>query len=216
MVELLFTMALLVTTIGATVSLYVFVVTRAGDAATQYNVYQQTNDLMKAFTDVTSNAISCQTVSLSSGGTAALKCTMPAGGTDLDNDGIIDIYQPSGVYKTLQEYYSPGNRIWYFSSTKPPIIGAYGNYWYRAVRTDDLNPTLDDIDTKWSYVTGTTPRIYIPGSISFSNDSTKLSTNIQIAVSSSSQVPVSGYQGDKAIELPAITLRRRLFWRGGK
>lgn len=216
LVEMLFTMSLMVMTIGATVTLYAFVVIRAGDSVTQYNTYQQTNDLMKSISKIASNAISCQNVTI--GSVTALKCTMPDSGTDTDKDGIIDQYQPTGVYKTLQEYYSPGKRVWYFPSTKPVSLGTSGNFWYRATRSDDSTITADNIDTKWSYVTGTTPRIYIPGSLLFTQNTTNLSTYVQITVdpSTNPNSKVAGFSGDLAIKLPAVTLGRRCYWRGAK
>ncbi len=216
LVELLFTMTLVVSTIGATVTLYAFVAIRSGDAITQYNVYQQTNDLMKVMSDTASNAISCQSVTL--GSVTALKCTMPDSGTDTDKDGIIDIYQPTGVYKTLQEYYSPGKRIWYFPSTKPVAVGSIGGFWYRAVRSDDTIITADDIDKKWSYTTGTTPRIYIPGTVTFAHDASNLYSTIQISINADTNPngQVKDYSGNLGIKMPAVSLQKTCFWRGGK
>lgn len=216
LVELLFTMTLVVSTIGATVTLYAFVAIRSGDAITQYNVYQQTNDLMKVMSDTASNAISCQSVAL--GSVTALKCTMPDSGTDTDKDGIIDIYQPTGVYKTLQEYYSPGKRIWYFPSTSPAVVGSIGTFWYRAVRSDDTVITADDIDKKWSYTTGTTPRIYIPGTITFAHDASNLYSTIQITINQDTNPnnQVKGYSGNLGLKMPAVSLQKTCFWRGGK
>lgn len=215
-VEMVFTLALATLAIGSTVTLYGYVAIRSGDAATQYNVYQQSTDLVQAMQDAASNAIQCQNVTV--GSVTALKCTMPNSGTDSDNDGIIDKYQPTGVYKTLREYYSPGKRIWFFPSTKSPTVGTAGNFWFRAVRTDDSNPTTDTIDTKWSYVTGTTPRIYIPGTVTFVQNSSNFSTWITLAIDTTinPNSQVKGYSGDLALKMPAITLVRRCYWRGGK
>lgn len=216
LVETLFTMTLVAGTIGATTVLYAFVVIRAGDSVTQYNTYQQTNDLMRVISQTASNAISCKEMTL--GSVTALKCTMPDSGTDTDNDGIIDLFQPTGVYKTLQEYYSPGKRIWYFPSTKPLSIGTSGNFWFRAVRNDDLNPTTDSIDTKWSYINGTMPRIYLPGSIVFVSNTTSLCTQIQITIDPTAKPnsQVAGFKGNQAINLPTGVLYKWCYWRGGK
>ncbi len=215
-VEMIFTLSLATIAIAGTVTLYGYVAIRSGDAATQYNVYQQTSDLMQAMQDTASNAIQCQNVTLTS--VTALKCTMPAAGTDTDSDGIIDIYKPSGVYKTLTNYYASGKRIWYFPSTKTPSVGTAGNFWFRAVRLDDLNPTTDSIDTKWSMVTSSTPRIYIPGTVTFVQNSTTLSTWITLAIDTTinPNAQVKGYSGDLALKMPAITLARRCYWRAGK
>lgn len=208
-------MSLMVIALGAVLGLYFFVVTKTGDAVTQYNVYQQSNDLMKAIDSTASNAISCQNVTL--GSVTALKCTMPDSGTDTDNDGIIDKYRPTGVLKTLQEYYSPGKRIWYFPSTKPVSVGTVGSFWYRAVRSNDTTITATDIDSRWSYVNGTTPRIYIPGTVTFTQNATGLSTNVQIAINRDAKpnADVAGFSENLAIKLPPITLSRLFYWRSG-
>lgn len=216
LVEMLFTMSLMVMTIGVTVTLYAFVVIRAGDSVTQYNTYQQTNDLMKAMSETASNAIKCESVTI--GSITALKCTMPNSGTDTDNDGIIDRYQPTGVYKTLQEYYSPGKRIWFFPSTKPLLVGSNGNFWYRAIRNDDTVITSTNVDSKWSYLTGSTPRIYIPGVVGFTHNSASLYSTLEIRVDPDTNPnrQVRGFSGDLALKLPAVTLSRRCYWRGAK
>lgn len=212
MIEMIFTMSLMVAVIGSTVTLYAFVAIRTGDSVTKYNTYQQTKDLMSAFSDVACNAISCTNVTL--GSVTALRCTMPADGTDRDGDGILDLYKPSGVYKTLKEYYSPGKRIWFFPSSRPFSVGATGKYWYRATRNDDANIGAGDVDTKWSYVNGTTPRIYIPGTVTFAHNDVNLSTSIQIVIDSSTNpnLSVKGFSGNLGNKLPAITLSRRFFW----
>lgn len=216
LVEMVFTMTLMVTTIAATVTLYAYVAQRTGDAATQYNVYQQTNDLVHAISDTASNAISCTNVTI--GSVTAVKCTMPDTGTDTDNDGIIDKPQPTGVYKTLVEYYSPGKRIWYFPSTKSPTVGTTGGFWFRAIRSDDSNPTGDNIDTKWSYVTGTTPRIYIPGTVTVTHSTSALATWVTLVISPTTNpnAQVKGYSGNLGLPLPAITITRRSLWRAAK
>jgi hypothetical protein len=205
----------MVIALGAVLGLYFFVVTKTGDAVTQYNVYQQSNDLMKAIESTASNAISCQNVTL--GSVTALKCTMPDSGTDTDNDGIIDKYRPTGVLKTLQEYYSPGKRVWYFPSTKPVSVGTAGSFWYRAVIASDATITSSNVDSRWSYVNGTTPRIYIPGTVTFSQNTSGLSTTVQISINPNAKpnADVTGYSENLGIKLPAVTLNRLFYWRHG-
>ena len=115
LIELMFTLSLTVMVMATTITLFAFVAIRTGDSVTKYNTYQQTKDLMSAVSDVTSNAISCTNVTI--GSATALKCTMPNFGVDRDNDGIFESYNPAGIYKTLKEYYNPGKRIWFISST---------------------------------------------------------------------------------------------------
>ncbi|MEI7986314.1 MAG: type II secretion system protein [Armatimonadota bacterium] len=215
-IEMIFTMSLMVAVIGSTVTLYAFVAIRAGDSVTKYNTYQQTKDLMLAISDVTSNAMSCSNVTI--GSVTALKCKMPNDGTDRDGDGIIDQYKPSGINKLLKETYTAGKRIWFIPSTKPFSLGTTGKYWYRAMRTDDSNIVIGDIDANWSYLTGSTPKIYIPGTVTFSHNASNLSTNVQIAIDTSinPNSAVQGFSGNLGNKIPAITLSRRFFWRSAQ
>jgi type II secretory pathway pseudopilin PulG len=212
LIEMMFTMSLMVAVIGSTVTLYAFVAIRTGDSVTKYNTYQQTKDLMMAFSDVASDAISCTNVTL--GSVTAIKCTMPNDGTDRDGDGIFEQYSPSSVNKLLKESYTAGKRIWFFPSSRPYTVGTAGKYWYRATRNDDLNIVAADVDTKWSYINGTTPRIYIPGTVTFTHNTANLSTNIQIAIDTgiNPNSSVKGFSGNLGNKLPAITLSRRFFW----
>ena len=213
--ELLVTMSIMVVAISTTVLLYSFVVIRSGDTVTQYNTFQQTNDLMKEISITASNAISCSNVTI--GSVTALKCVMPTAGVDRDNNGINEIYYSSGVYKTLKEYYTPGKRIWFIPSTKPFSLGTSGKFWYKATRTDDSNMAADNVDAKWSYVNGTTPRIYIPGTVTISQNSTNLTTWVTITldptINPNSQV--AGYSGNLGNKLASLTLTRRFYWRSG-
>jgi hypothetical protein len=215
LIEMVFTLSLTAMVITTTVTLYAFVAIRSGDSITKYNSFQQTKDLMGAISDVASNAISCTNVSI--GSVTALKCTMPNTGTDRDRDGLLDTYDPAGVYKTLKEYYSPGKRIWFIPSTSPFALGSSGKFWYRAYRDDDSNIISDNVDAKWSYLTGTTPRCYIPGTVTFVQTPSLLTTNVQIALdpSTSPNSAVKGFSGNQGNKLPAITLNRRFFWRNG-
>lgn len=215
MIEMIMTMSLMVVVIGTTVTLYAFVAARAGDSVTKYNTYQQTKDLMTAFSDVASNAISCTNVTI--GSVTAIKCTMPNAGIDRDGDGIYESYSPAGVYKTLKEYYTPGKRIWFIRSTSPFSLGTAGNFWYRAYRSDDSNIVAGNVDAKWSYLTGTTPRIYIPGTVVFTQSVSTLTTNITITLDPSinPNQSVKGYSGNLSNKIPSIILARRLFWRYG-
>lgn len=213
LVEMLVTMSLMVIAIGTTVTLYAFVVIRTGDSITQYNSYQQSHDLMTAIGDVASNAISCTNVTI--GSVNALKCTMPNSGIDRDLDGIFEQYNPSGVYKTLKESYTPGKRIWFLPSPSPYNHGRVGKFWYRAIRSDDVNIVAGDLDTKWSYINGTTPRIYIPGTVTFTQLAATNSTRAKILFDTTlnPNSDVKGFSGNLGNKIPAINLTRRFFWR---
>jgi hypothetical protein len=205
----------MVVAISTTVLLYSFVAIRSGDAVTQYNTFQQTKNLMKSFDEAASNAISCTNVTI--GSVTALKCTMPNAGIDRDNSGIFDTYYPAGVYKTLRESYLPGKRIWFIPSTSPFSLGSAGKFWFRGTRTDDSNLAADNIDNRWSYVNGTTPRIYIPGTVSFSQVPASLATNITITLDPTikTNAAVAGFSGNLRNPIPAVTLSRKFFWRFG-
>ena len=213
LIELLATMSLMVVALATTVTLYAFVVIRSGDAVTKYNSYQQSNDLMTAISDVSSNAISCTNVTM--GSVTALKCTVPNAGIDRDNNGIFEQYNPSGVYKTLKESYSPGTRIWFIPSTNPFSLGTPGKFWYRAYRSDDLNIVADNVDAKWSYMNGTTPKIYIPGTVTFTQLPSTYSTRVKILFDTTinPNSGVNGFSGNLGAKIPAINLNRRFFWR---
>jgi hypothetical protein len=213
LIEAIFSMSLVVMVIATTVTLYAFVAIRAGDSVTKYNTLQQTKDLMSAFSDVASNAISCTNVTI--GSATALKCTMPNAGIDRDGNGIFDQYNPSGVYKTLREQYTPGKRIWFIPSSSPFSLGTSGKFWYRATRTDDVNITAADIDSRWSYVTGTTPKIFIPGTVIAVQNPAAFSTTISIAITPTlnPNTSVKGFSGNLGNKLPAFSLSRRFYWR---
>jgi hypothetical protein len=213
LVEMIFTMSLAAMVVATTTTLYAFVAIRAGDSVTKYNSYQQSKDLMTAMSDVTSNAISCTNVTI--GSVTALKCTMPNAGIDRDGNGIFDQYNPSGVYKTLKESYTAGKRIWFVQSTSPVAIGTTGKFWYRACRSDDTTIVAADVDAKWSYVTGTTPRIYIPGTVTFTQTPAMYSTTVAIALDTSinPNAAVKGFSGNLGNKIPAVSFSRRFFWR---
>ncbi len=215
LIELMFTLSLTVMVMATTVTLFAFVAIRTGDSVTKYNTYQQTKDLMSAISDVASNAISCTNVTI--GSVTALKCAMPNAGSDRDNDGIYESYNPAGIYKTLKEYYNPGKRIWFIPSTSPFSLGTSGKFWYRAYRSDDSNIVADNVDAKWSYATGTTPRIYIPGTVTFAHTTSTLSTLVQINLDPTINPngAVKGFSGNLGNPIPAISLSRRFFWRAG-
>jgi hypothetical protein len=204
MVEMIFTLSLASTVLASIATLTSYVLIRTGDSVTQFNTINDATVVMDAIATTASNAMVCTTVTV--GSVSAIKCTMPEDGTDVDADGILDTYTPDKVYKTLQETYAPGKRIWYFPSTKPPVIGTAGTYWYRAIKSNDTTPVTSEIDAKWTQ----TPR-FVAGGVRFNHVAASKRTRITCETSAAIDVP-SGYVGTKSLPMPALTLIRIAKW----
>lgn len=201
---MIFTLSLASTVLASIATLTSYVLIRTGDSVTQFNTINDATTVVDAIAQTAANSMVC--VSVPVGSVTALKCTMPADGTDVDADGILDSFIPDQVYKTLQETYVPGKRIWYFRSTSPVAIGTAGNYWYRAIKSNDTTPIASDVDSKWTL----SPR-FVAGAIRFNHVVAAQLTRITCETSSTTQVP-SGYVGTKSIEIPALTFTRTVKW----
>ncbi|HLO98315.1 MAG TPA: hypothetical protein VK171_06945 [Fimbriimonas sp.] len=204
LVEVIFTLSLASTVLASIATLTSYVLIRTGDSVTQFNTINDATSVVDAIANTATNAMVCATVPV--GSVNAIKCTMPEDGTDVDGDGILDSYLPDKVYKSLQETYVAGKRVWYFPSTKPAAIGTPGRYWYRAIKSNDATPISSDIDAKWTL----TPR-YVAGGIRFNHVVASNLTRIICDTSGSSDLP-DGYVGTKATEVPILTFIRIVKW----
>lgn len=204
LIETIFTLSLASTILAAVATLASYVLIRTGDSVTQFNTINDSQEVLDAIALTATEAISCTNVTV--GSITAIKCTMPANGSDLDGDGILETYLPNKVYKTLQETHTNGKRIWYFASPWPVSVGASGRYWYRAIKSSDSTPSLADIDSNWAM----SPK-YVAGVLTATHDSAKQSTSLSITTDPSISAP-SGYVGTKSIPIPSLTLGRTVRW----
>src|SRR5689334_13286685 len=95
LVEMSLALTLTALIIGVLTALYGFTMVRLEHATADFGA---SNDAFLAgneISKVVSSAYTCSTVT--SNGVTGLKCTMPSGGTDKDNDGHLDSWTISSV-----------------------------------------------------------------------------------------------------------------------
>ena len=216
LVELLITMILTVIVMTTGVTLYSFVAIRSGEAVSQYNNLQISNELLDAMDEAITDASSCQLVTLND--VPALKCSLPDTGKDPDGDGILDSYDITKVNKLMGDVHSPGKRVWLYSSEAPGNPTAKGYYWFRAYRNDDVTITSADIDNRWSYRTAGNPRRYYPGVVTLSINQADKSVTVTMTPDSSidQERQTAGFVGTKTRAWTGSTLSRTFFWRGNQ
>jgi hypothetical protein len=153
LVEVVIASGLMALIVAALTALFGFAAKRSAHSVARFTVLHAgkvgTTDLARTIEE----AVSCSRVA--NGASDALVCTMPLNGSDTDGDGFNDAYAPSRASKRGFLHYGTGQRVWYYLAAASGQFGESGNYLFRAVRNDSLDPTVSDIDPIWSFEPGT-------------------------------------------------------------
>jgi hypothetical protein len=179
LVEMSLALALTALVVGVLAALYGFTMVRLAHATASFGA---TDDAFLAANDISltvRDAYTCATVTFN--GRTGLKCTMPAAGTDRDNDGKLDLYTISSVSRRGQEKVALGKRVWYYLSDSTGAFGNAGTTLWKAERSDDLNPTASDAISRYDYVTSTRLRYPFISSLSFTVDSANGTVALSLA-----------------------------------
>jgi hypothetical protein len=209
LIEVTLTLTLTALIIGVATTLYAFIASRTADSVNRFSTLQSCAFLTKEIGSAVSNAISVTTKSL--GTVTALVCEVPADGVDRDQDGTMEIYNPSGTDRLGRETYTSGKRIWFYSANQTGAPGTTGFYWFKAIRSDDATPTISDVDTKWSFWNATVPKVFIPGSVTFAPESSLRLARVRILTSKDVSGSDAGLtRSNRGTELD---LNQHFFWR---
>lgn len=209
LIEVTLTLTLTALIIGVATTLYAFIASRTADSVNRFSTLQSCAFLTKEIGSAVSNSISVTTKSL--GTVTALVCEVPADGVDRDQDGTMEIYNPSGTDKLRRETYTPGKRIWFYSANQTGTPGTTGFYWFKAVRSDAATPTLSDVDAKWSFWNATVPKVFIPGTVTFVPVSSLRLARVRILTSKDVAGADAGLT--RSSRETELDLNQRFFWR---
>jgi hypothetical protein len=159
---------------------------------------------------VVRNAYTCTTVT--SGGVTGLKCTMPSGGSDKDNDGHLDSWTLTSVSRRGYEKSTLGKRVWFYLGGSTGAFGTSGSILWKAERSDDLNPTSSDAITKYAYLTSTRLRYPLISSLSFTVNSS--AQTVAFTVVAGSLIRAERTPGSEASNMSySHTEARTVYWR---
>lgn len=158
LVELMFVTAITAVIVGTLGGLFVFVSTKAAQSLSKNGVLLQTQSLSEEFDNLFSQSRTCQLVSIGSG-VSAIRCLLPATGTDADGDGIFEKFKGNWVGPTGREGYGEGLRVWYYMSDAsglPTNAVTKGGRLWRAWTTSNSIPTAVDLDRNFTFYYGNT------------------------------------------------------------
>ena len=209
LIEVTLTLTLTALIIGVATTLYAFIASRTADSVNRFSTLQSCAFLTKEIGSAVSNSISVTTKSL--GTVTALVCEVPADGVDRDQDGTMEVYNPSGTDKLRRETYTSGKRIWFYSANQTGTPGTTGFYWFKAVRSDTATPTLSDVDTKWSFWNATVPKVFIPGTVTFAPVPALRLARVRILTSKDVVGADAGLT--RSSRETELDLNQRFFWR---
>ena len=169
LVEMSLVLTLTALIIGVLTVLYGYTLERLAHATANFaatdDAYLSSNDI----NDVVRNAYSCTTVTLN--GVTGLKCTLPANGSDKDGDGKLDSWMLTSVSRRGLEKVATGKRVWFYLGNTTGAFGTTGTILWKAERSDDVNPTASDANSRYAYVTSTRLRYPLISSLSFTVNS---------------------------------------------
>lgn len=185
LVEMMFATMLTGILVGALVTLFVFVSSRAQYALAENAAMMQANSLAQQLEQHIDVATNCTVGSNVNGGT--LKCDLPSASVDRDGDGKPDAYGISGVTNTGSPRTGRGQRVtYYWGNTSGAQVAATGvNRWFwRAWRTDDSIPGNADRDVQFgTYYGGGSSAWNLIESVSFAQDTTARTVTFTIVAS---------------------------------
>lgn len=210
MIEMMLAVVLTSLIVGSATTLYSFIAIRTADAVSRFSALQSCTTLSSAMRTAAMTAVNVQSKNL--GGRTALVCTIPQDGVDRDRDGLQDYPQADATDKMLRESYTGNKRIWFYPANAAGTPGSTGNYWFMAIRTDDVDPTIADINRDWSFARRSEPSVSIPGTITFAVVSSLRLARVRIQLTGTETTD----GGLASSRVPArIDLNHRFYWRGG-
>lgn len=211
LVEMSLALSLTALVLGVLAVLYGFSMERLAHATASFGA---SNDAFLAADSIGTtvrNAYSCTTVTLN--GKTGLKCTMPANGTDRDNDGRLDTYTIASVSRRGLEKVTLGNRVWYYLSDSTGAFGNSGSILWRAERSDDLNPTASNVDSKFTYSSSTKLKYPLITGLTFAVDSTAQTVTFTITSGALTRAERTPGASDANNEKYTYTETRTAYWR---
>ena len=209
LIEMTLAVVLTALIVGSATLLYSFIAIRTADAVSRFSTLQSCTTLSSAIRSVAMTAVKVESKNL--GGRAALVCTIPKEGVDRNGDGVQDYPQPDSTNKLLRESYEPDERIWFYPANATGTPGTSGNFWFMAIRTDDSNPTVTNINSDWSFWQAGQPKVSISGTVTFSVIAASRLVGVRFQTTSS-EAEDGGLATSRR---PArLDIRHRFYWRG--
>ena len=183
--ELLFTVALTVTVVGAATALYASAAAGVLDTAATVETGTGAGAVAREVDFYIRSALDAQVVTIAS--RPVLKLTMPAVRDPRDGRGMVTGYSPSYVHPRLGPAYETGETVWIYAGGVPsgtfPSISTAGDVPYLARRADGLQPGAADVDRNWTFLDGANVVRRFPGSFTFSFTRTARSPVVSWTVS---------------------------------
>lgn len=206
LIEVTLTVALIATVTGAVISLFGFATVRLCDAYTRVMVSDQINAVADRIESTIREAHSC-TIS----GTA-LVCTMPNAGKDIDGDGHLDLYNPSGIDASGYATYTAGNYVWYYAAGVTGDYGSGSGCVWRAEPTTSASPTMTDLDTSFAYYYGGKAKNPLVSTLTVLVASAARSVTFTVGANGSIGRTVQNLSGDTNA-VRSVTVTRTVVWR---
>lgn len=101
--------------------MYIMILQRTNSDSTTNMAITQANQLADEMQEVIERSMSC--AETSTGIRERLVCVLPAGGTDIDDDGVMDVFTPSTVDNDGRLTYQPGQVVeFYWSNATGTIL----------------------------------------------------------------------------------------------
>jgi hypothetical protein len=213
LVEVLISATLTAVLVSTLVSLYGFVVVRSMHSYARGQVVLQAEAITSELTFAITNSKKCELVI--AGTQIALKCTLPANGRDINNDGRNDEFYPTRVRALTLEEYADGRRVWYYMGEANKNFGTASPLTViKATRMDDLLPTAADVDRNWVfYYDRPVSRWNLIGEMTFSVDSLAKMASFKIVGTTLIRGERQAPTGTPLSDMYEHTVTRTLSWR---
>ncbi|MCH8274197.1 MAG: type II secretion system protein [Armatimonadetes bacterium] len=217
LVELIVATGLTAVIVGTLAAFYALVTIRSAHSAAKVSVVMQAQSLADEIARTIEQSVECDLVS-QGGGIKALKCIMPAQGTDTDGDGRLDTFWPQSVSAGGNEKFGEGKRVWFYMADSSAAFKIPGPILWRAERNDDVEPTPLDVDKEWSYYYDSgRPKWHLVESVEFDIVGDQLATfTINLSSLTRADKSAIGVPADAAApgaDRYLLTLTRTVFWR---
>jgi hypothetical protein len=216
MVEVLLACSITVVLVGAIATVYSFSASRASHAFATGSATNQVQRLALELDKYIGQAQSASVVTV--GASTGLKCIMPELGTDTDNDGAPDVFEPKTMTGGAPNW-SRGKRIWFYLSNASGDFMQAGPILWMAVRSDDLIPTGANTIRSFTYLPGgTILRFGLLDSITWTANATAKTASFTAkasALARADRKSATAYTTEKSVA-QTITLSRTIFcenWR---
>jgi Tfp pilus assembly protein PilV len=211
LVELTLVALLTSLVVGAVAGLYVFSAQRTAHAVADETILGQTTTVLQQLEKTISQANTCSAVAVGTG--TALKCIMPANGTDHNGDGYMDSFTPVSASRRCTEHWGQGQRVWFYMSDSTGNPTASGTYVWRAKRNDDTTPTSSDADPTWTFYYGGNARTPLITGFSFTVNSSAQTVAITLTANELARAQRSSSASSDSSQSRSMTVTRTIYWR---